>query len=242
MALSLGLGFLALGAVAPVKQLPAAQRSIEPDLPQTQLVTLRELTPLEPIAKLKPPPASRALGKPNAGRLVGGVQMPASGDAWFTFDSALRRSPSRGWRRWGTRLTIDRTIAVMRAFHAAHPNAARLGVADVSRPHGGSFGARYGGLGHASHQNGRDVDIYYPRRDRRERPPRTVRQIDRRLAQELVDRFVKAGAVYVFVGPHTKLHGKRGVVMTLAEHDDHLHVRWPSPNGNRRTDREVAGG
>ena len=129
----------------------------------------------------------------------------------------------------------------MRAFHAAHPHAPRLGVADISRPHGGVFSARYGGLGHASHQNGRDIDIYYPRKDGRERPPRSVGQIDHKLAQELVDRFVKAGAVFVFVGPHTGLHGKRGVVQILAEHDDHLHVRWPPP-GRGGDDRGAAGG
>jgi murein endopeptidase len=244
------LGFLAIGAAAPVGDVPsqraadvsAVPAGFEPDLPATPLVKLDELRPLEPIGTLAPPPASRALGLPNDGRLAGGVQLPASGDAWFTFDSALRRSPSRGWRRWGTRLTIDRTIDVMRAFHAAHPRAARLGVADISRPHGGAFDSRYGGLGHASHQNGRDIDIYYPRKDHRERPPRTVGQIDKHLAQELVDRFVKAGATFVFVGPHTGLHGKRGVVLPLSEHDDHMHVRWPAPGGSPRTNREVAAG
>jgi murein endopeptidase len=101
-------------------------------------------------------------------------------------------------------------------------------VGDLSRTHGGPFGREYGGAGHASHQNGRDTDIYYPRRDRREVPPAKVSQVDHELAQELVDRFVKAGAATVFVGPHVNLRGPKGVVQKLVGHDDHLHVRWPN--------------
>ena len=95
-----------------------------------------------------------------------------------------------------------------------------MGIGDLSRPHGGYFGPR-----HVSHQNGLDVDVYYPRRDRRERAPRRVRQIDRGLSQDLVGRFVRAGASRIFVGPGTGLTGPPDVVQPLAEHDNHLHVR-----------------
>jgi len=40
-----------------------------------------------------------------------------------------------------------------------------------------------------------------------------------------VDRFVAAGAVKVFVGPHLHLKGPKNVVVPLIYHDDHLHVR-----------------
>ena len=50
-------------------------------------------------------------------------------------------------------------------FRAANPGAPRVGVADLSRPKGGVFDRRYGGDGHASHQNGLDIDILYPRKD-----------------------------------------------------------------------------
>ena len=62
-------------------------------------------------------------------------------------------------------------------------------------------------------------------------------QVDLALAQDLVDRFVAAGAVKVYVGPHLALHGPRRVVSPLVYHDDHLHVRL-SP---RRMNRPVAG-
>ncbi|MEA2193403.1 MAG: Penicillin-insensitive murein endopeptidase, partial [Solirubrobacteraceae bacterium] len=111
-------------------------------------------------------------------------------------------------------------------FARAHPGAARIGVGDLSRPRGGPFPSHpRPGPGHASHQNGLDADVYYPRRDRRELRAARVGQIDRRLAQDLVDRFVRAGAQAVFVGPRTGLSGPHGVVSVLALHDDHLHVR-----------------
>ena len=60
---------------------------------------------------------------------------------------------------------------------------------------------------HVSHQNGLDVDVYYPRLDRTLRAPTAPDQIDLRLAQDLLDRFVAAGAQMVFVGYSTGLHG-----------------------------------
>jgi hypothetical protein len=45
------------------------------------------------------------------------------------------------------------------------------------------------------------------------------------LAQDLVDRFVAAGAIKVFVGPKLNLKGRKNVVVPLIYHDDHLHVR-----------------
>jgi murein endopeptidase len=98
-------------------------------------------------------------------------------------------------------------------------------VGDLSRPRGGDFGASYGYIGHASHQNGLDADVYYPRADRRDRPPKYASQINPVLSQELVDRFVRAGAVKVFVGPGTGLTGPAGIVAPLVNHDNHLHVR-----------------
>lgn len=170
---------------------------------------------------------SRAIGLTYAGSLVGGVRLPREGVHFFTWDPVLHRSPDRPWRRFGTDRLVRMLLAVIDAYAAAHPDAPRVGIGDLSRPHGGDFGPRFGGIGHASHQNGLDADVYYPRRDRRERAPRTVDQIDLRLAQELVDRFVRAGAQIVFVGPSTHLHGPAGVVHILVHHDDHLHVRLP---------------
>jgi hypothetical protein len=168
---------------------------------------------------------SLALGEPWAGRLANGVQLTREGADHFTWDPVLRHQPNRGWRRWGTVRLVRTVLTVLAEYRAAHPEAPRVGIGDLSRPHGGNFGRKFGGIGHASHQNGLDVDIYYPRRDHLEREPFRVAQIDRALAQELVDRFVRAGATKVFVGPRTGLRGPRRIVRRLAHHDNHLHVR-----------------
>jgi murein endopeptidase len=168
---------------------------------------------------------SRAIGQPFAGRLRGGVQLPAEGPDFWTYDWGIGVSPNRPWRRWGTDRLIRTLLTVIAGYRAANPGAPRVGIADLSRPHGGHFGEEFGGLGHASHQNGLDADILYPRVDRLERRPESPAVVDRALAQDLVDRFVGAGATYVFTGLHLPLAGPRKVVVKLAHHDDHLHVR-----------------
>jgi murein endopeptidase len=170
---------------------------------------------------------STALGTPSYGSLADGVRLPPAARAFVTWDPVLRRSPNRGWRRWGTDRLVRTVLRVSDDFHAAHPHAPRLLVGDLSRPHGGNFGPQFGYIGHASHQNGLDVDIYYPRTDRREIAPRDARDIDRARSQELVTRFLAAGAALIFVGPNTGLRGPPGRVEPLVNHDNHLHVRLP---------------
>jgi penicillin-insensitive murein endopeptidase len=163
---------------------------------------------------------SLALGTPASGRLTRGVQLPAGGPSFFTWDPLLHRRPDRGPRRWGTDDLVRLVLHVASTYAAEHPGAPRLGIGDLSRPRGGWFGPR-----HVSHQNGLDVDVYYPRLDRRERAPRSVAQIDLPLAQSLVDLFVEAGVERIFVGPNTGLRGPPGIVQALEGHDNHLHVR-----------------
>jgi Penicillin-insensitive murein endopeptidase len=183
---------------------------------------------------------SRALGRPNHGRLVRGVELPAAGTHFVTVNPVTGHGRNPAWRRNGTDRLVRALLGVAEGYAAAHPGVPRLVVGDLSRPHGGRFGREYGGDGHRSHQNGLDADVFYPRRDGLERIPTRVGQIDRRLAQDLVRRFVRAGAQYVFVGPRTGLHGPPKVVMTLANHDDHLHVRIrPGPRFRQVIDRAV---
>ena len=168
---------------------------------------------------------SRALGLPYAGRLKDGVRLPAEDATFFTWDPIRNTTPNRWWRRYGTDRLVGTLLEVLGEFQDAHPDAPRVGIGDLSRPGGGDFGPRFGPPGHASHQNGLDADVYYPRLDRRERAPAKPAQIDRLLAQDLVDRFVDVGARYVFVGPRTGLRGPRRVVQAIPLHDNHLHVR-----------------
>jgi len=181
-----------------------------------------------------PPPASedrsRAIGKPNDGRLRNGLLLPAEGRDFKTFDSILERAPSREWRRYGTGRLLRVVYGALRDYREANPDAPRVLLGDLSRPGGGWFGREYGGLGHASHQNGLDIDLYYPRRDGRQRKPARASQVDRRLAQELVDAFVARPEVrYAFVGLNVGLTGPAERVQRLPHHDDHIHIRVLPP-------------
>ena len=185
--------------------------------------------PPAPQAVVQPAPAgpSRAVGLPWRGRLIGGVLLPPYGVGYLTWDPIRKQIPDRVWRRWGTDRLVALLLRVAAEFEAAHASQPVLLIGDLSRPRGGVFDERYGGLGHASHQNGLDADVYYPRLDGRPRSAWRPRQVDRALAQDLVDRFVAAGAEKVFVGPRLGLRGPRRIVQPLVHHNAHLHVRIP---------------
>ena len=230
---------LAVLVIVPVTAAAVAVAALAEE-PATGLAELRfpdvvvaQVEPSPPVAPVPPPEApihwrrSTALGTHAGGRLLDGVRLPAERPAFFTWDPVLRRSPNRPWRRWGTDRLVRIVLRVARDFRIAHPDAPRLAVGDLSRPHGGDFGPQFGYIGHASHQNGLDADIYYPRADGRERAPRFASEIDRVLSQELVDRFLALGAQVIFVGPNTGLTGPSGRVQALVNHDNHLHVRLP---------------
>jgi murein endopeptidase len=174
---------------------------------------------------------SRAIGRPWHGRLVNGMELPEVSGDWLTWDPILKRIPNRPWRRWGTAKLIATLRRVLASFHLAHPELPQVLIGDLSRPHGGIFDERFGGLGHASHQNGLDADVYYPRADHRLLAAYRPDLIDRALAQDLLDRFVAAGVQFVFVGTRTGLHGPRKVVQVVAHHNDHMHVRIFPPRG-----------
>ncbi|MDQ3723964.1 MAG: penicillin-insensitive murein endopeptidase, partial [Actinomycetota bacterium] len=171
---------------------------------------------------------SQTVGGPTAGALVRGTKLPAEGRHFFTWDTDRQRTPNAMWRRYATDRLVRVILRVAADFARAHQYAPRLAIGDLSRPHGGDFGARYAPrMPHGSHQNGLDVDVYYPRRDGRETVSAAVSDIDPRLSQDLVDRFVRAGAQFVFVGPNTPLTGPPGIVQPTPRHDDHLHLRLP---------------
>ncbi len=170
--------------------------------------------------------ASTAHGTPNGGSLTGGVQLPARGTGFYTYNPATQRPPGGSDRRWGTATLVRQILDVSHWWAATHPNEPRLGIGDLSRPDGGHFPGPV--VGHASHQNGLDVDIRLPRRDGVEGPA-TEQNYDRELTQALVDRLVDQGAELVLIGDALDLHGPAGVVMPWPAHNDHLHVRFPNP-------------
>jgi hypothetical protein len=166
-----------------------------------------------------------SVGLPYGGSLIDGTQLPVKGPNWVTWNPNTDRTPNAPKRLYGNERTIRKIISVVGAYRAANSGAVRVVIGDISREGGGVMDE------HVSHQNGLDVDVYYPRRDGKLRAPHARDEIDRRLAQDLVDRFVAAGAQMIFVGYSTGLHGPAGVVIPYANHEYHMHVRFPRPAG-----------
>jgi murein endopeptidase len=222
----MGRRLLALSALtATTLALVAIVRAEEPTTPPAPPVARADVVTPTATPRPKPAPAriawrrSKALGTPTAGRLVDAVRLPAKGAHFRTWDPVRKRTPNRWTRRNGT----DKLVRVL--LEVARESGRPLLIGDLSRPRGGDFGTRFGPIGHASHQNGLDADVYFPRKDGRPRAPRSIAQVDRREAQELVDRFVRAGARKIFVGAGLRLRGPAGVVQPWPNHDDHLHIR-----------------
>lgn len=228
-------------ALAAALTLAALALASDPGSPQPGREPLRperEMSRPEPApsSKAEKPPSrarpqairwrgSTAIGQPAAGRLLHGVRLPARGRHFETWDPVLKRRPDRAWRRWGTDRLVRMVLRAARTYRRAHPSAPPLLVGDLSRPHGGDFGPRFGSIGHMTHQNGLDVDLYYPRRDRRPVAARRIDHVDLPLSQALVGHVLRAGTRTVLVGPSTGLRGPPGRVKVFANHDDHLHAR-----------------
>ena len=108
---------------------------------------------------------SQALGVPHAGSLVDGVRLPVKSRDWVTWDPVLNRVPNRPNRLYGTDTLVRFLVRVIGEYSAAHPKAPRVVVGDLSLRRGGEIDE------HVSHENGLDVDVYYPRRDGKALPP-----------------------------------------------------------------------
>ena len=141
----------------------------------------------------------------------------------MTWNPVTDSSPNLPGRLYGHERMIRAILSVVAGYREAHPNAQRVVVGDISFRDGGRMDQ------HVSHQNGLDVDVYYRRLDRHTSAPIRTGQIDRQLAQDILDRFVAAGATKVFVGYSTGLRGPSGVVVPYPNHENHMHVRFPVP-------------
>ena len=161
-----------------------------------------------------------SIGLPYSGRLVDGTQLPVEGPDWVTWNPVTDSVPNLPHRLYGNEHTIRTILSVIGAYRTAHPDAPRVVVGDISFRDGGRMDE------HVSHQNGLDVDLYYPRLDRHLSAPIATSQIDRDLAQDLLDRFVAAGVQTVFVGYSTGLRGPSGVVVPYPNHENHMHLRF----------------
>lgn len=88
---------------------------------------------------------SISLGRPSAGGLLNGVQMPR-GSGWTVMDPA---------HAWGTRETVDYLVKAITLVRTRFPDSHDVYVGHISARRGGALRP------HVSHQAGRDVDLSY---------------------------------------------------------------------------------
>jgi murein endopeptidase len=162
---------------------------------------------------------SRSLGTPGNGRLVDGVLFPAAGPDHFAWNFRAQRIGGSDRTRWGNCHVVHAVLRALAAYRRADPAAPRVAVGDMSLRGGGEIDH------HSTHENGRQIDLYFPRRDRKLREPHTVAQVDLRLSRELVQAMLDAGAYRVLIGPHIRIPTSARVIH-WPHHDDHLHVMF----------------
>jgi murein endopeptidase len=162
---------------------------------------------------------SRSIGSPGAGRLEHGVLFSATGPDHFAWNFREQRIGGSARTRWGHCRVVRAVLRGLAGYRRRNPESPPVAVGDLGLRHGGEID------GHSTHENGRQIDLYFPRRDRRLREPRTVAQVDLRLTRELVRAMLDAGAHEVLIGPRIRIRAAAGVVR-WPHHDDHLHAMF----------------
>jgi penicillin-insensitive murein endopeptidase len=110
------------------------------------------------------PGPAEAIGGAAHGCLAGGVELPVDGDGY----SAIRLSRRRNFG-------LPETVAFVEALgHQAHAAGLQtFYVGDMAQPRGGPLP-----FGHASHQTGLDVDIWFTLRPKPDLPPAAREVVD----------------------------------------------------------------
>ena len=139
---------------------------------------------------------SEAEGRPQAGRLINGEQMPLEHDCYV-----LKRQRNA----WGTNETVEQLLqaiqAVCKSKKLRRKNKGKripkIVIGDLSSRRGGPLPP------HKSHQNGRDVDIgYYHKGTKQLRGFKSANEknLDKRLMWALIDQLLDQDAVeYLFM-------------------------------------------
>jgi murein endopeptidase len=162
---------------------------------------------------------SRSIGTPGSGHLANGVLFPATGPDHFTWNFREQQIGGSDRTRWGNCRVVRAVLRGLSEYRRRNPEAPPVAVGDMSLRHGGEID------GHSTHENGRQVDLYFPRRDRGLREPHTVGQVDLQLTRELVRAILRAGAYRVLIGPRIRIRTPAQVIR-WPHHDDHLHAMF----------------
>jgi LysM repeat protein len=186
-----------------------------------------------------------AVGRPNRGKLVGGVRLD-DGDMFKV------RDPDKAY---GTTHTVQHLQEAVAKFRRDTGFDKHLVVGAISLRHGGRFRP------HSSHQTGRDVDLRLPKRKGADEKSSSASDIDWALSWKLVESLIDTGEVeYIFLDwvrqkrlyraaqaagaskkriqqaiqyPRAK-KTNHGVVRHADGHNIHIHIRFKCAPGNSR--------
>jgi hypothetical protein len=162
---------------------------------------------------------SRSVGSPGHGRLAHGVLFPATGPDHFAWNFRAQRIGGSYRTRWGDCHVVLAVLRGLAAYRDRNPDAPLVAVGDMALRHGGEIDR------HTTHENGRQIDLYFPRRDHKRCEPHAITQVDMRLSRELVRAMLDAGADRVLIGPHVRISTSARVIR-WPNHDDHLHAMF----------------
>jgi LysM repeat protein len=206
--------------------------------------------PGDKLAFLVPGPErqSESIGRPFGGRLVNGEKMPKG--PGYTYG----RRPNI----YGTNETITLLIESFGKVIQKYPKGPLIVVGNLSQRKGGKFGP------HASHQSGRDVDVGYFHKQKFQPVKSLIRtnakNIDARKTWFLIETFLKTRKVkYMFINheiqkilynhlkkrrfkqsyidrifQYPRKSGGGGIIQHSDGHDDHIHIRFVCPKGDKR--------
>ncbi len=206
--------------------------------------------PGDKLAFLVPGPEkkSESVGRPFGGRLVNGEKMPKG--PGYTY----------GRRRniYATNETVTLLIECFGKVIQKYPKGPTIIVGNLSQRKGGKFGP------HASHQSGRDVDVGYFHKKKFQPVKSLIRtnakNIDARKTWFLIQTFLDTRKVkYMFINhelqevlykhlkkrrfkqsyidrifQYPRKSGGGGIIQHSDGHDDHIHIRFICPKGDKR--------
>ena len=174
-----------------------------------------------------------AVGLRWAGSCARGVQLPAEGPDFFTWDPVLNRPRTAAGAAGAPTGSCARRPCGDRASTARRPRRpARRDQRPLAPPRRRLRHALRRARPRVAPERARRRRLLPAQGRARARAPTPVAGRPRARAGAR-GPLRRRGRGKVFVGPHLHLHGPAHVVMPLVHHDDHMHVRLPTPPRER---------
>ena len=168
---------------------------------------------------------SIASGEPNNGSLEGGINLRDSEEGYKHF----RGNDPVDYDDWGTLALINMIEGGGRFWNKYCPP--RICILDMSKQEGGDWPP------HSSHQNGRDVDVRYVRKDNDEAPldiKINPQDYDDSATVKLMNCLFENGEPVLIIVSDVCGLGFTNIQViydSLGNHDNHFHLRIEDPDG-----------